>query len=344
MSTPRYLFQLDLVLIGKSDTYRITKQLSEFVYFAANIQEKSVVIKSVEGHWRLYNERDVLRRLQGWASTIRPLLDEIKYPVKPPVIVLKYLDDDITRALRKQKLTRQEIKYVAKNVLRALAVLHEDGYVHTDIKPSNIMVNYGPGPDRFSDVELADFGGTVLELSEAAKECTQAGTSVFRAPEVHLEIPWGTKSDIWSFGVTSSFLINLLMGIHIFEPESNRLETDPEYNVEVIVRQHQHFVPFPSSYQDFLDGTEQMALHELMARVPIEKMRPFNWLQERQICKADKDFVVKIMKLDPRDRPSAAQLLQDEWFTEKTGRIMGYYLQDKWLKLHPPSEQTKDNA
>jgi hypothetical protein len=58
------------------------------------------VVKSVEGHWRLHN-------------------------------VLKYLDDNITRASRKQRLTRRKIKYVAKNVLEALKVLHEDGYVHT---------------------------------------------------------------------------------------------------------------------------------------------------------------------------------------------------------------------
>jgi hypothetical protein len=50
----------------------------------------------------------------------------MKDPAELPAIVLKYLDDDLTRASRKQRLTRQEIKYV---VLEVLQVLHED--VHT---------------------------------------------------------------------------------------------------------------------------------------------------------------------------------------------------------------------
>lgn len=89
------------------------------------------MVKSVEGHWRLHNERDVLKRFQEGTAALRPLLDEIVDPAEPPAIVLKYLDDDLTKASRKQRLTRSEIKYVAKNVLEALRVLHEDGYVHT---------------------------------------------------------------------------------------------------------------------------------------------------------------------------------------------------------------------
>jgi serine/threonine protein kinase len=107
----------------------------------SNQQENPVVIKGVEGHWRLPNERDILKRFQARTPTLRPLLDEIEDPAEPPAIVLKYLDDDITRASRKQRLTRQEIKYVAKNVLEALQVLHEDGYVHTgtlDFKHSSV--------------------------------------------------------------------------------------------------------------------------------------------------------------------------------------------------------------
>jgi serine/threonine protein kinase len=91
------------------------------------------VVKSVEGHWRLHNELDILKRFQARTPNLCPLLDEIEDPANPLAIILKYLDDDVKRASRKQRLTRQEIKYVAKNVLEALQVLHKDGYVHTGI-------------------------------------------------------------------------------------------------------------------------------------------------------------------------------------------------------------------
>lgn len=73
------------------------------------------------------------------------------------------------------------------------------------------MVNYGPGPDQFSDVELADFGGTVSELSEAVKEGTQTRTSVFRARKFILK-SHGERSPIYgvlasqSGSLTSSFV------------------------------------------------------------------------------------------------------------------------------------------
>lgn len=34
----------------------------------------------------------------------------------------------------------------------------------------------------------------------------------------------------------------------------------------------------------------------------------------KEICNEDKEFVLKVMKLDPRDRPSAEELLEDSWF------------------------------
>ncbi|GLB19168.1 hypothetical protein AtubIFM61612_009073 [Aspergillus tubingensis] len=204
------------------------------------------------------------------ARTCAPSWMRSKIHWSPPAIILKYLDDDVTRASRKQRLTRPELKYVAKNVLEVLQVLHEDGYVHTGLeypvsphivfvltllpdiklKPSNILVNYGNGESRFSDVQLADCGVVVTTDSEYVKDGVQTGTSLFRAPEVHLEIPWGTAADIWSFGVT---LINLIWGFnfHIFEPDVP--EGDELYDVKILVLHHQWFGPFPISYKEICD-------------------------------------------------------------------------------------------
>jgi serine/threonine protein kinase len=43
-------------------------------------------------------------------------------------------------------------------------------------------------------------------------------------------------------------------------------------------------------------------------------MKPFGYVTDREITKEDKAFILKIMKLDPRDSPTAKELLQDEWF------------------------------
>lgn len=88
-----------------------------------------MVIKGVR-HSRIKNEREVLQRFQNRAP-IRPLIDEILEPIDPPGIVLRYLDSDLLVASTSRTLNRTEIKHVARVVLKALTIIHEDGYVHT---------------------------------------------------------------------------------------------------------------------------------------------------------------------------------------------------------------------
>jgi serine/threonine protein kinase len=73
-----------------------------------------------------------------------------------------------------------------------------------DIKPSNVLVNYDHSDIRFADVQLADFGATVHMDSLHAQYGEPISTPIFRSPEAHLQMQWGTATDIWSFGATAS--------------------------------------------------------------------------------------------------------------------------------------------
>jgi serine/threonine protein kinase len=102
---------------------------------------ESVVVKGVEGHPRVENERDVIKRFQHRSPYLRPLLDEIEEPSDPAIIVLKHLDSHLLTESIQKALTRNEIKYVSKRILEALKVLHDDGYVHTGNIISNLLPN-----------------------------------------------------------------------------------------------------------------------------------------------------------------------------------------------------------
>ena len=78
-----------------------------------------------------------------------------------------------------------------------------------------------------------------------------------------------------------------------------------------------------------------------MSAVAPEKMKPFQYLSEREICNADKAFVLKIMKLDPRDRPTVKELLQDEWFTERSERTVGWYSKEEWQQMQQQAGQAR---
>ena len=92
---------------------------------------QTVVIKSIQRHPRVENERDVLKRFQEQTPYLRPIIDEIKDLSFPLIIVLRYLDDHLLNASAKKTLDRKEAKYVSRRILKALQVLHQDGYVHT---------------------------------------------------------------------------------------------------------------------------------------------------------------------------------------------------------------------
>lgn len=65
-------------------------------------------------------------------------------------------------------------------------------------------MNYREGDIRFSDVQLGDLGGSYPSDSEYAKGGTPVSAPMWTSPEVIMETPWNTATDIWSFGTVVS--------------------------------------------------------------------------------------------------------------------------------------------
>lgn len=93
--------------------------------------QEIVVIKSVEGHQRVENERNVLKQLQDRTPFLRPLVDEIVEPSTPTTIALKCLKSDLLLETVKKTLNRKELKHVCWSIVDALRVLHDENLVHT---------------------------------------------------------------------------------------------------------------------------------------------------------------------------------------------------------------------
>ncbi len=92
--------------------------------------------------------------------------------------------------------------------------------------------------------------------------------------------------------------------------------TDSAYPIEVLRRQDECFGPFPLSYTSLADNDRLDTLTIITESV--EKRTPFEMASSQEIAKEDREFISKLMQLDPRDRPSAKALLQDTWLTERT--------------------------
>jgi serine/threonine protein kinase len=107
-------------------------------------------------------------------------------------------------AAREGALSERFIVRAALDVLAGLAVLHEYGLVHRDVKPANVMLDSRSGACKLIDW----IGDEEEELS--LRRGKPVGTPVFMAPEVagrphrHVE-----QSDSWALGCT---VVNLASG------------------------------------------------------------------------------------------------------------------------------------
>jgi hypothetical protein len=112
-------------------------------------------------------------------------------------------------------------------------------------------------------------------------------------------------------------LISLIYGgnFNLFRPRTVPYGHE-EYNLEVLKQQFRYFGPFPAKYEEIAGPETITAILYLMQEIPQSQTTPFQRTTEREVCQKDRAFIGKIMMVDWRDRPTAKDLLEDEWFQE----------------------------
>ena len=110
-------------------------------------------------------------------------------------------------------------------------------------------------------------------------------------------------------------LISLIFGgnWHICLPANVSFD-DEHYSFWVFVEQVRRFGPFNESFEEIADA-ERLEFCKGAIDYIIEnrKFNPFAKAEDNELARPDRDFIAKMTKLDPRDRPTATELLKDPW-------------------------------
>jgi serine/threonine-protein kinase len=122
---------------------------------------------------------------------------------------------------------------VALQISDALQAAHENGVIHRDIKPQNVLVT------KTGDVKVTDFGIARAASSPLTATSAVLGTAGYMSPEQAMGLPVGPQTDLYSLGVV---LYEMLTGdlpyraespiaqamMHVNEPPRSPREANPE--------------------------------------------------------------------------------------------------------------------
>ncbi len=152
-----------------------------------------------------------------------------------PYIAMEFVDGEPLDAFlrRKGRLSWQHATHIAGQVALALQCAHENGVVHRDVKPSNIML------DRNGRVRLADFGIAKAQWEDGSESPGPMviGTPQYMSPEQVSGSDAGPSSDLFSLGVT---LFEMIAGRTPFHGDSavslaQSISNDTPQRLDVLV-------------------------------------------------------------------------------------------------------------
>lgn len=151
-------------------------------------------------------------------------------------LLMEYVDGtNLRQMLQTGQVQPAEALALVVQICEALQFAHDQGVVHRDIKPGNILV------DRKGRVKIADFGLAKLLDPSAADFTLTAdhhvmGTPHYMAPE-QMSHPLSVdhRADIYSLGVVFYEMLTGSLPVGRFEPPSQKVHVDVRLD-EVVLR------------------------------------------------------------------------------------------------------------
>lgn len=128
-------------------------------------------------------------------------------------IVMQYIEGPSIQRMIAQgdRLSIQKVVTIMDQVCSALNYAHQNGIIHRDMKPGNILL------DKDAKPYICDFGVARIDTSTLTQSGTAVGTPSYMSPEQVMGKKVDKRTDIFSLGC---ILYEVLTGRRPFEAES----------------------------------------------------------------------------------------------------------------------------
>ncbi|XP_025099066.1 serine/threonine-protein kinase mph1-like [Pomacea canaliculata] len=310
--TPKPDFIQNVVVNGEH--YCILKKVGRggsaqvFMVFDSQKNVRALKVVDLEGAGEevidgYRNEISLLQRLQYCDSVIKMYNFEYNEQLNRLYVVLEFGETDLagffaTRAKQHCGMDPTTIKFYWKEMLRAVHALHQEGIIHSDLKPANFMLVAG-------NLKLIDFGiaNALQQDKTSVLKDTRVGTPSYMSPEAIMaacddgaddsfsdkenvdknarpKYKIGKRSDVWSLGC---ILYNMVYGRTPFQHIKNNLGklqaiTNPKYVIK--------FPPVPDPH--LLDVLQKCLIRDVKSRLTTEELLVHPYLT------SDKDSTTKV--------------------------------------------------
>jgi len=250
------------------------------------------------------NSSSFSREIQLMQATNSPHVMSCIEVVNGRNVVMDLMESDLNTVIKDRSINLAEIhvKGIAVQIMRGIAAIHQQGYMHRDITPANVLVNSSTGV-----VKLADFG---IARTSGGRRLTQVCTiHPYRSPEgLHGARNYTQAIDIWSAGCVIGELLE-------------RKQLFPGHgDIDMLER-------VLRSLGNPTEKTFQRLWLARAVKTPWANVCKSSWLAQcdeglsaiaRLIPSASHDghqLLHRLLQLDPSQRPSAEEALVDTFFS-----------------------------
>ena len=162
---------------------------------------------------KILSEIEILKSLnhENIIKVEECIVDEYNYYVIGEYCQFGTLEDYINK---KKKFTETQTKYIISQLLKAVKYLNSKTFVHTDIKPENILIKkiMKKRDEELCDIKLLNFGSSSSLKNNPSNDIPIKNLPYYVSPEI-INRKYNAKCDIWSIGV---IMYEMLFGKKLF--------------------------------------------------------------------------------------------------------------------------------